>query len=212
MRRSRKTDAVSSTVFRRSTSFRTWSRTVSRSEALAPARPSGTQTCRIWRIRRRPACSTPSRCRRAAVKPDSARCMGRGNPATGPSTSSPSLRLKHDGTYNSGGYVRAGVAPSDDPRTAPGAFHPLVGVHPDTGRRFLYLGRRRNAYIEGLSIADSEALLDEIWAHATAAPLTWSHSWHIGDLVVWDNRCTMHRRNAFDPGSRRIMHRTQIKA
>ena len=122
------------------------------------------------------------------------------------------LRLKHDGTYNSGGYVRAGVTPSDDPRTAPGTFHPLVGVHPDTGRRFLYLGRRRNAFIEGLSIADSEALLDEIWSYATAAPLTWSHRWRAGDLVVWDNRCTMHRRNAFDPGTRRIMHRTQIKA
>jgi len=122
------------------------------------------------------------------------------------------LRLKHDGTYNSGGYVRAGVAPGDDPRTGPGAFHRLVGVHPDTGRRFLYLGRRRNAYVEGLSIADSEALLDEIWSHATAAALTWSHSWRVGDLVVWDNRCTMHRRNAFDPGSRRIMHRTQVKA
>jgi taurine dioxygenase len=122
------------------------------------------------------------------------------------------LRLKHDGTYNSGGYVRAGVTPNDDPRTAPGACHPLVRVHPETGRRFLYLGRRRNAYLEGLSVADSEALLDEIWSHATSEQLTWSHSWRVGDLVLWDNRCTMHRRNAFDPGSRRVMHRTQIKA
>ena len=55
------------------------------------------------------------------------------------------LRVKHDGTYNSGGYVRAGVTPTDDPRTAPGTLHPLVCVHPETGRRHLYLGRRRNA-------------------------------------------------------------------
>jgi taurine dioxygenase len=122
------------------------------------------------------------------------------------------LRVKHDGTYNSGGYVRAGVTPTDDPRTAPGALHPLVGIHPQAGRRFLYLGRRRHAYIEGLPPDQSEALLDEIWSYATADPLTWYHRWRVGDLVIWDNRCTMHRRNPFDPGSRRIMHRTQIKA
>ena len=122
------------------------------------------------------------------------------------------IRVKHDETYNSGGYVRAGVTPTDDPRTAPGAFHPLVGIHPESGRRFLYLGRRRNAYIEGLPLDQSEALLDEIWSYATADSLTWYHHWRVGDLVVWDNRCTMHRRNPFDPGSRRVLHRTQIKA
>jgi len=121
------------------------------------------------------------------------------------------LRVKHDGTYNSGGYVRAGVTPSDDPRTAPGTFHPLVPVHPETGRRHLYLGRRRNAWLEGLTLEESDALLDRIWEAATADALTWRHQWRVGDLVLWDNRCVMHRRDAFDPGSRRVMHRTQIK-
>jgi len=121
------------------------------------------------------------------------------------------LRVKHDGTYNSGGYVRAGVTPSDDPRTAPGTLHPLVCVHPETGRRHLYLGRRRNAWLEGLSLDESNALLDRIWACATADALTWSHQWRPGDLVLWDNRCVMHRRDAFDAGTRRVMHRTQIK-
>jgi taurine dioxygenase len=68
------------------------------------------------------------------------------------------LRVKHDGTYNSGGYTRQGVTPTGDPRTSPGTLHPLVYVHPETGRRSLYLGRRRNAYIEGLSLDDSGAL------------------------------------------------------
>ena len=121
------------------------------------------------------------------------------------------LRVKHDGTYNSGGYIRAGVAPTDDPREAPGMIHPLVCTHPETGRKCLYLGRRRNAYIEGLSLADSEALLDEIWAYATRDELTWYNDWRVGDLVLWDNRCTMHRRDPFDPAARRVMHRTQIK-
>lgn len=121
------------------------------------------------------------------------------------------MRVKHDGTYNSGGYLRAGVTPSDDPRTAPGTLHPLVCAHPETGRRHLYLGRRRNAWLEGLSLDESNSLLDEIWAMATADALVWRHRWRVGDVVLWDNRCVMHRRDAFDPTARRVMHRTQIK-
>jgi len=122
------------------------------------------------------------------------------------------LQIKHDGTYNSGGYVRQGVTPTDDPRTSPGAVHPLVCTHPDTGRRMLYLGRRRNAYLVGLELADSEALLDELWSFVDRPEFTWEHVWRVGDLVWWDNRCTMHRRDAFNPSARRIMHRTQVKA
>jgi taurine dioxygenase len=121
------------------------------------------------------------------------------------------LRVKHDGTYNSGGYARQGVTPTGDPRTSPGTLHPLVCIHPETRRRALYLGRRRNAYIEGLSLDDSNALLDEIWTRATRDSLTWRHQWEVGDLVLWDNRCTLHRRDAFDPAARRVMHRTQIR-
>jgi taurine dioxygenase len=120
-------------------------------------------------------------------------------------------RVKHDGTYNSGGYVRQGVTPTDDPREAPGMYHPLVCTHPETGRKCLYLGRRRNAYIEGLALAESEALLDEVWRYATRDELSWYNTWRVGDVVLWDNRCTMHRRDPFDASSRRIMHRTQMK-
>ena len=121
------------------------------------------------------------------------------------------LRIKHDGTYNSGGYVRQGITPTEDPRTSPGAVHPLVCRHPVTGRRMLYLGRRRNAYLVGLNLAESESLLDELWSFVDRLEFAWEHVWRVGDLVLWDNRCTMHRRDAFDPNSRRIMHRTQIK-
>ena len=121
------------------------------------------------------------------------------------------LKIKHDGTYNSGGYVRQGVTPTDDPLTSPGSVHPLVCRHPDTGRRMLYLGRRRNAYLVGLGLAESEALLNELWAFVDRSEFAWEHVWRVGDLVLWDNRCTMHRRDAFDPNSRRIMHRTQVK-
>ena len=120
-------------------------------------------------------------------------------------------RVKHDGTYNSGGYVRQGVTPTDDPREAPGTYHPIVCTHPETGRKCLYLGRRRNAYIEGLALAESESLLDEVWRYATRDELSWYNTWRVGDVVLWDNRCTMHRRDPFDASSRRVMHRTQMK-
>jgi taurine dioxygenase len=119
--------------------------------------------------------------------------------------------LKHDATYNSGGYVRQGTAATDDPIASPGIFHPLVCTHPETRRRVLYLGRRRNAYIEGLSLQDSESLLDELWMYANREELEWHNEWRVGDLVLWDNRCTMHRRDPFEATSRRVMHRTQIK-
>jgi alpha-ketoglutarate-dependent taurine dioxygenase len=121
------------------------------------------------------------------------------------------LQIKHDGTYNSGGYLRQGVTPTDDPRISPGAVHPLVCTHPETGRRNLYLGRRRNAYLVGLDLAESEALLDRLWHYATRPEFSWYNDWQVGDLVLWDNRCTMHRRNAFPAESRRIMHRTQVR-
>jgi taurine dioxygenase len=121
------------------------------------------------------------------------------------------LKIKHDGTYNSGGYLRQGVTPTDDPRTSPGAVHPLVCTHPDTGRQMLYLGRRRNAYLLGLELSESEALLDELWQYVERPEFSWEHVWQVGDLVMWDNRCTMHRRDPFDDSARRIMHRTQIK-
>ena len=121
------------------------------------------------------------------------------------------LQIKHDGTYNSGGYVRQGVTAVDDPVTSPGVYHPLVCTHPETGRRLLYLGRRRNAYIGGLPLAESEALLDKLWSVATQPELVWGHQWRVGDVVLWDNRCTMHRRDPFDADARRILHRTQIK-
>ena len=121
------------------------------------------------------------------------------------------LSVKNDTTYNAGGQLREGFAPVTDVRACPGATHPLVRTHPETLRNALYLGRRRNAYIEGLEVAESEALLDALWSHATQDFLAWHHTWQVGDVVIWDNRCTMHHRDPFDPGARRVMHRAQAR-
>jgi alpha-ketoglutarate-dependent taurine dioxygenase len=122
------------------------------------------------------------------------------------------LRAVHDATYNSAGLMRKGYREVSDPRAAPGARHALVRTHPETGRQSLFLGRRRNSYIEGLALAESEELLDALWAHATQPRFTFRQEWRVGDVVMWDNRCTLHRRDAFDPAARRLLHRTQIRS
>ncbi|HAA92309.1 MAG TPA: taurine catabolism dioxygenase TauD [Rhodospirillaceae bacterium] len=121
------------------------------------------------------------------------------------------LNIKHDNSTNSGGFLREGAEPVTDITTCPGAVHPIVRTHPETGRKALYLGRRRSAYIMGLPVEESETLLDELWAHASQPKYAWHHQWHAGDVLMWDNRCTMHRRDSFDDSKRRVMHRTQIK-
>jgi len=118
----------------------------------------------------------------------------------------------HDATYNSAGDRRKGYDEVSDPRQAPGARHALVRAHPESGRPCLFLGRRRNSYVLGLALEESEALLDGLWAHATQAQFTFRQRWRAGDVVMWDNRCTLHRRDPFDAGARRLMHRTQLKA
>jgi len=122
------------------------------------------------------------------------------------------LTCKHDSSHNSAGETRKGFADGFKSREdIPGAIHPLVCTHPGTQHPVLYLGRRENAYIVELPEADSDALLDELWSYTTKKDNTYSHRWQVGDVLMWDNRCTMHRRDDFDPESRRIMHRSQVK-
>lgn len=119
-------------------------------------------------------------------------------------------RIKHDGTYNSAGLVRQGLTPTDDPLTSPGTVHPIVCRHPWSGKDVLFLGRRRNAWIEGMDLAASDRLLDDLWAHATQDRFAYAHKWRVGDVLMWDNRATVHRRDPFDPDTRRYLLRTQI--
>jgi taurine dioxygenase len=121
------------------------------------------------------------------------------------------LSCKHDATRNSASQLRAGFNADYTNSQRPGAVHPLVVRHPDTGRKSLYLGRRPNAWIVGLADSDSDRLLDVLWAHVEAGSLHWAQQWRPGDLVIWDNRCTLHRRGTLDPAQRRLMYRTQVR-
>jgi taurine dioxygenase len=117
----------------------------------------------------------------------------------------------HDASRNSAGMLRKGYKEVTDVRETVGAHHPLVRTEPKSGRKALFLGRRPNAYVLGMSAADSEALLDALWAHATQPRFTMCHQWRIGDLLMWNNLSVLHRRDPFDPKTRRVMHRSQIK-
>jgi alpha-ketoglutarate-dependent taurine dioxygenase len=117
----------------------------------------------------------------------------------------------HDASRNSAGMLRKGYKEVTDVRETVGAHHPLVRTDPKTGRKALFLGRRPNAYVCGLSVAESDALLDALWAHATQPRFAMCHEWKVGDLLMWNNLSVLHRRDPFDPKTRRVMHRSQIK-
>src|SRR5215467_16226312 len=117
----------------------------------------------------------------------------------------------HDASRNSAGMLRKGYQEVSDVRHTVGAHHPLVRTEPKTGRKALFLGRRPNSYVLGLELAESEALLDALWAHATQPRFAMCHEWRIGDLLMWNNLGVLHRRDPFDPKARRVMHRTQIR-
>ena len=119
--------------------------------------------------------------------------------------------LIHDSAHNSAGMLRKGYSEVDNPSDTPGARHPMVITDKNTNNKLLFLGRRPHAYIIGLELEESENLLNEIWEHATQEKFTWTQKWEKGDLLMWKNLNVLHKRDAFDPNTRRIMHRTQLK-
>jgi taurine dioxygenase len=117
----------------------------------------------------------------------------------------------HDASTNSAGLLRKGYKQVTDVRDVVGARHPLVRTEPKSSRKALFLGRRPNSYVVGLSVPESEALLDALWAHATQPRFAMCHEWQVGDVLMWNNLSVLHRRDPFDPTARRVMHRSQIK-
>ncbi|MDH3743185.1 MAG: TauD/TfdA family dioxygenase [Hyphomicrobiales bacterium] len=120
-------------------------------------------------------------------------------------------RIKHDSTYGSSGIPRPGMTAPASPVEAVGHPHPIIRKVPTTGEEALFLGRRTNGYVVGMDLADSEALLDELWAHATQEHFCYRHNWKVGQVVAWDNRMMLHMRYPFDNAKARLMWRTQTK-
>ena len=121
------------------------------------------------------------------------------------------MTIKQANIIDTAMKLRPGASLNDDPRTTPGPSHPIVSTHPETGANMLFLGRRHAAYVNGCTLEESEALLDALWAHATQPRFSYTHTWAVGDVVVWDNRATLHKRDAFNSDSRRVLYAAQVE-
>lgn len=114
--------------------------------------------------------------------------------------------LKRQSTYDQEKPMSAELR-----RKTPPVLHPLVNVHPVTGAKSLYLDPSTTVGIDGLSGTESRALLDELAAHATRPEFVYAHDWQIGDVVLWDNGVTLHRRDPFEARFNRLLKRTTMR-
>ena len=116
------------------------------------------------------------------------------------------------GTFIYGGRKRLNALLNEEDRHAPPARHPLVQVHPETGRKLLYFDQGKILTIEGYEPAESDALIQELEARFVQPPCQYRHQWRKGDIVIWDNRCSYHKAAAdYPPEEDRIHWRVSIK-
>ena len=100
----------------------------------------------------------------------------------------------------------------DEEEGSSGCWQPLVRLHPETGRKSLYLNPMRCDAVEGMGREDGDALLDRLYGHCDRARFRYSHKWRPGDVLIWDNRCALHRATFdFDQGKRRYLHRIMLR-
>lgn len=101
--------------------------------------------------------------------------------------------------------------PQVEPASEEGAEHPLVRVHPEIGRKSLYLAHNALARGPGLQESEGRALIEELEAFATQPRFVYAHRWRKGDLLIWDNRCTLHRMTSFGPSRDRMLYRMRVR-
>jgi taurine dioxygenase len=114
----------------------------------------------------------------------------------------------HVYSYDGGVLDREGMVA---PERGVSHAHPVVRTHPATGRKSLYVNRLMTHHIEGLPVSDSLQLLTLLFETLERPEFIYEHRWRVGDVLLWDNRCTLHARRDFDPNERRWMRRVTIK-
>lgn len=115
-------------------------------------------------------------------------------------------------TYYAKAFADRDPLSAEQKAATPDVVHPLVRKHQETGRPSLFVGQDIVKEIIGLSPAESEVLLARLNAHAVSETFTYRHKWQAHDLLIWDNRCTMHQATPYDDVAyRRVMHRATVK-
>ena len=99
----------------------------------------------------------------------------------------------------------------EDLSGSPHYFHPVFATHPDTGRTSLFVDRLMTRRIEGVSAAESEEVLEQLYEIGERREFIYEHAWQLGDVVAWDNRCCIHARTWFDPAERRLLRRCTVE-
>lgn len=123
------------------------------------------------------------------------------------------IKRRIDGRKAINAYDYANASTSRGTRLGEGVpqyAHPVVRTHPATGRKALYVNRLMTIAIEGLPEAESDALLDLLFDHQEQRRFVYEHVWRVGDILMWDNRCTLHARTDFSSAERRLMRRITI--
>jgi taurine dioxygenase len=123
---------------------------------------------------------------------------------------SPAMQARLEGLQALNAYV---LGDTTDRRLTPDSktyVHPVVRVHPATGRKALYINRLMTQYIVGMPAAESDALLGELFDHQEQRQFIYEHVWRVGDVILWDNRSALHARTDFDPGERRLLRRITV--
>jgi taurine dioxygenase len=106
--------------------------------------------------------------------------------------------------------ANATIKTNESSPAAPRYSHPVVIRHPETDREVLYVNRLMTEHIIGMSRAESDALLEDLFQVLEDSANTYEHNWTAGDLVMWDNMCTLHARTWFDPSQSRVLRRTTV--
>ena len=117
--------------------------------------------------------------------------------------------LEAEHVYDYGGSPT--LRPDSPNADAPRFVHPVVIQHPGTGRPSLYVNRLMTSRILGMAESESAQLLEVLFEHMEQPQFIYEHKWQPGDLVMWDNLCTMHARRDFDPNERRILRRVTVR-
>jgi taurine dioxygenase len=120
------------------------------------------------------------------------------------------MRVVHSWEFSRANLGR--TMSEEEKRHAPTTSHPLVRTHPDSGRKGLFMGIHAS-YLEGIPVLEGRARIEQLEAHATSTPFVYRHHWRQGDVLMWDNRCLLHRADAnFDTARYpRVLHRTCLR-